>query len=290
MTLEERSAAARVFKPELCSMNMGSMNFGLFPMLDRVSEFKHRWEREYLEGSRDFIFRNTYKDIERLVTELGDERHQVRVRVLRRRSPLQPRALRRPWTGEAAAVRPDDLRDPRRDRAGAREPDAHEDDRRSPVRRRLLLVGARRRSPPDLTGDDVRDHGRQRPRRARGQHLSRQGRAGRSPTRTRSRRSAGSSASCRSRSPRPSEAREMLGLKGAAETAIPELSARKRGLVDSQPTTSHGTLLTTAGRAGGVALWRAAGPAESGGVAAVIPRRTRPPGRRAEASAPRPAR
>jgi uncharacterized protein (DUF849 family) len=71
MALEERSAAARVFKPELCSMNMGSMNFGLFPVLDRVGEFKHRWERDYLEASRDFIFRNTYKDIERLVTELG---------------------------------------------------------------------------------------------------------------------------------------------------------------------------------------------------------------------------
>lgn len=71
MTLEERSAAARVFKPELCSMNMGSMNFGLFPVLDRVAEFKHSWERDYLEASRDFIFRNTYNDIQRLVTELG---------------------------------------------------------------------------------------------------------------------------------------------------------------------------------------------------------------------------
>jgi uncharacterized protein (DUF849 family) len=71
MTLEERSAAARVFKPELCSMNMGSMNFGLFPVLDRVTEFKHSWERDYLEASRDFIFRNTYNDIERLVTDLG---------------------------------------------------------------------------------------------------------------------------------------------------------------------------------------------------------------------------
>jgi len=71
MTLEERSAAARTFKPELCSMNMGSMNFGLFPLLDRVSDFNHEWERDYLERSRDFIFRNTYKDIERLVAELG---------------------------------------------------------------------------------------------------------------------------------------------------------------------------------------------------------------------------
>jgi uncharacterized protein (DUF849 family) len=71
MSLEERSAAARVFKPELCSMNMGSMNFGLFPVLDRVTEFKHSWERDHLEASRDFIFRNTFKDIERLITELG---------------------------------------------------------------------------------------------------------------------------------------------------------------------------------------------------------------------------
>jgi uncharacterized protein (DUF849 family) len=71
MSLEERSAAARVFKPELCSMNMGSMNFGLFPVLDRVTEFKYSWERDYLEGSRDLIFRNTFRDIERLVTELG---------------------------------------------------------------------------------------------------------------------------------------------------------------------------------------------------------------------------
>lgn len=71
MTLEERSAAARRFKPELCSMNMGSMNFGLFPMLDRVAEFTYEWEPGYLERSRDFIFRNTYQDIERLVTELG---------------------------------------------------------------------------------------------------------------------------------------------------------------------------------------------------------------------------
>src|SRR4029077_8887536 len=62
MTLEERSAAAGGCKPELCSMNMVSMNFGLFGTLDRVSEFKHSWEREYLEASRDFIFRNTYKD------------------------------------------------------------------------------------------------------------------------------------------------------------------------------------------------------------------------------------
>jgi uncharacterized protein (DUF849 family) len=71
MTVEERTRAARTFEPELCSLNMGSMNFGLFPVADRVKEFKHQWEPEYLEMTRDFIFRNTYKDIEWIVREIG---------------------------------------------------------------------------------------------------------------------------------------------------------------------------------------------------------------------------
>jgi uncharacterized protein (DUF849 family) len=71
MTLEERTRAARTFEPELCSLNMGSMNFGLFPVLDRIKEFKHPWEPEYLEMTRDLIFRNTYQDIEGIVRDLG---------------------------------------------------------------------------------------------------------------------------------------------------------------------------------------------------------------------------
>jgi uncharacterized protein (DUF849 family) len=60
------------FKPELASLNMGSMNFGLFPMLDRFKAFEHEWEREHLENSRDLIFKNTYKDIE-LILRRGAE-------------------------------------------------------------------------------------------------------------------------------------------------------------------------------------------------------------------------
>jgi uncharacterized protein (DUF849 family) len=71
MSVEERTLAARTFKPELCSLNMGSMNFGLFGALDRIKEFKHDWEPKYLENSRDFIFRNTYKDIEQITSQLG---------------------------------------------------------------------------------------------------------------------------------------------------------------------------------------------------------------------------
>jgi len=71
MTLEERTRAARVFRPELCSLNMGSMNFGLFPVAERIADFHHPWEPEYLEMTRDFIFRNTFKDVESIVSEFG---------------------------------------------------------------------------------------------------------------------------------------------------------------------------------------------------------------------------
>lgn len=71
MTVQERMQPAKVFKPEVASMNMGTMNFGLFPMLQRFKEFKHDWERPYLEGSKDLIFRNTYGDLETVLTELS---------------------------------------------------------------------------------------------------------------------------------------------------------------------------------------------------------------------------
>lgn len=67
MTVEERMRPAMTFKPEVASLNMGSMNFGLFPMLDRFKTFEHPWEREHLENSRDLIFKNTYKDIETIL-------------------------------------------------------------------------------------------------------------------------------------------------------------------------------------------------------------------------------
>ena len=71
MTVHERMQPAKVLKPEVASMNMGSMNFGLFPMLQRFKEFKFDWERPYLEGSKDLIFRNTFGDLETVLTELS---------------------------------------------------------------------------------------------------------------------------------------------------------------------------------------------------------------------------
>ncbi len=73
MTLDERLAAALLTRPELASLNMGSMNFGLYPAKSRYKDWQFEWEPEYLEASRDFIFRNTFADIEQVLRRLGDE-------------------------------------------------------------------------------------------------------------------------------------------------------------------------------------------------------------------------
>ena len=72
MLVAERVRPAATFKPEVASLNMGSMNFGLFPMLNRFKDFKHDWEAPALEASRDIVFRNTFKDIEFVLRTLGD--------------------------------------------------------------------------------------------------------------------------------------------------------------------------------------------------------------------------
>ncbi len=71
MSLDQRLAAALRASPELASLNMGSMNFGLFPALNRYTQFEHDWERAYLESTRDWIFRNTFTDIESILERLG---------------------------------------------------------------------------------------------------------------------------------------------------------------------------------------------------------------------------
>jgi len=71
MTVQERLHAALALKPELCSLNMGSMNFGMYPALEKVPHWRHSWEQDYLENTRDGIFRNTFKDIEQILDALG---------------------------------------------------------------------------------------------------------------------------------------------------------------------------------------------------------------------------
>lgn len=71
MTVEERLQPALKFAPEVASLNMGSMNFGLYPMLGRYESFQHDWEPAYLEKTRDTVFRNTFKDIEHILEHCG---------------------------------------------------------------------------------------------------------------------------------------------------------------------------------------------------------------------------
>lgn len=71
MTKEERVRPAATFKPEVASLNMGTINFALYPMLDRFKDFKHEWEAKALERSRDGVFRNSFKDIEFVLETLG---------------------------------------------------------------------------------------------------------------------------------------------------------------------------------------------------------------------------
>lgn len=72
MTVEERIGPAMDLAPELASLNMGTMNMGLFPMLDRFPDLKHDWERRHL-GDKDLVFKNTFADIERILKTCGDQ-------------------------------------------------------------------------------------------------------------------------------------------------------------------------------------------------------------------------
>jgi uncharacterized protein (DUF849 family) len=67
LTLAERLRPAAEFKPEIASLNMGSMNFGMYEMLQRFKDFRYEWERPFLAGSDDIVFRNTFRDIETIL-------------------------------------------------------------------------------------------------------------------------------------------------------------------------------------------------------------------------------
>jgi uncharacterized protein (DUF849 family) len=72
MTVEERLAAGVRFKPELCSLNMGTINFAFFPAAKRIEHWKYPWEQGYVENSDDYIFRNTFRDINTILSTMSD--------------------------------------------------------------------------------------------------------------------------------------------------------------------------------------------------------------------------
>ncbi len=74
MTLADRLAAPLQAEPEMCSLNMGSMNFALYPAADRITDWKYDWEKPFLENSDDLVFKNTPRDIAHILTQLGRNR------------------------------------------------------------------------------------------------------------------------------------------------------------------------------------------------------------------------
>ncbi|MDG1996840.1 MAG: 3-keto-5-aminohexanoate cleavage protein, partial [Emcibacteraceae bacterium] len=74
MTLDQRLAPARYIEPEMCSLNMGSMNFGIFTLKDRFTKWKHDWEPELLDATKKTTFQNTYEDIENILADLGEQK------------------------------------------------------------------------------------------------------------------------------------------------------------------------------------------------------------------------
>ncbi len=204
MTLEERLAAPLKASPEMCSLNMGSMNFGLYPMLNRYKEFKYDWEPKYLEMTRDFIFRNTFKDIERILKDLGeghgtrfefecyDVGHLYTLAHFLDRKLVKPPLFVQTIFGILGGIGadPDNLSHMKRiaDKLFGDQ---------------YLLVDPGRRPPSDAAHHHGRDHGRQCPRRARGLALYRQGPARQDPTPSRCGVSVSSWKTCRSKSPRP---------------------------------------------------------------------------------------
>ena len=74
MTLDDRLAAPLATEPEMCSLNMGTMNFALYPAAARITDWKYDWEKPFLEESDDIVFKNTPRDMARILTEMGQER------------------------------------------------------------------------------------------------------------------------------------------------------------------------------------------------------------------------
>ncbi|WP_120633734.1 3-keto-5-aminohexanoate cleavage protein [Ruegeria sp. EL01] len=74
MSLDDRLAAPKRVEPEMCSLNMGTMNFALYPAANRISGWKYDWEEPFLRNSDDLVFKNTPRDMARILTEMGTER------------------------------------------------------------------------------------------------------------------------------------------------------------------------------------------------------------------------
>jgi uncharacterized protein (DUF849 family) len=162
MTVEQRMSAALQLSPEMCSLNMGSMNFALYPMARRYKSWEYDWEEGYLLNSDAYIFPNTFRDIGKIYKALG-EGHGVKFEheCYDTGHPLQPCPLHRPRLIQAAGLSAVDLRYPQWHRCRPRQSGVHETHGRQIARQPVLLVGTCRRTSPDEFLHQRCDDGRQ---------------------------------------------------------------------------------------------------------------------------------
>ena len=173
LTIDERIRPALELKPELASLNMGSMNFGLFRIVGKIDKFKHDWERDYLANSRGIIFRNTFEDIERILTTCGKAGTRFEFECYDVGHLYNLAYFVDEGLVQAAVLRSDDLRYSGRYRHAFRRCPAHEANCGPALRCRLPLVGSgrrRRATARCCTGGVAR---RQRARRSGGFDLGR---------------------------------------------------------------------------------------------------------------------
>ena len=169
MSLDDRLAAPKRAEPEMCSLNMGTMNFALYPAADRISEWKHEWEEPFLRNSDDLVFKNTPRDMVRILAEMGTERgarfefecydvgHLYMLRHFVDRGLIEgPLFIQ--FVNWSAGW----------DWAGPRKPDAYEVNSRQTVWAGLLLFCSGSWAPSDAADHDGGGNGRPCPRRAGG--------------------------------------------------------------------------------------------------------------------------
>lgn len=77
-SIDDRIKPAKLVSPEMTSLNMGSMNFSFHPLAEKYKEWKYPWEQDYVANSDSYIFRNTFRDIAKVATELGNDAHRVK--------------------------------------------------------------------------------------------------------------------------------------------------------------------------------------------------------------------
>ena len=185
MTVDDRLKAPLMLRPEMCSLNMGSMNFGIYPLADRYQSWKYEWEEPYLRATEDAVFKNTFRDIARIVSVLGqghgcrfehecyDVGHLYNLAHMVDRKIVQPPFFVQMIFGVLGGIGSDLVK-----------PDVHEADGGSPLWIRLRLVGARGRTPADAVCRAIRAARWIGARRTRGFALHQPGHAGQLECRT----------------------------------------------------------------------------------------------------------